>query len=147
MEPAPHGSSIRPSTRIPSALLIAYILILAPIAFWPSPVDSNAGPLLDAITRAAPWLTYERIEFIANVALFVPLGWLLTLILPRSKYLVVPIALGATVLMEGLQAVLLPGRTPSVLDIVANTAGAFIGLLLAVAFRPPGRRRALRSSQ
>ena len=119
-------------TRDPRAYLLAYALLLTGIAFWPVPVDQGAGPLLRLITRAIPALTYERIEFAANILLFVPLGLLLTLILTRNRWLVLPVAFLATVTIECVQAVLLDARTPSVLDIIANTAGACIGILLAV---------------
>jgi hypothetical protein len=56
--------------------LSAYVIALALIAFWPAPVDSGAGPLLRAVTRVFPLLTYARIEFGANILLFVPLGFL-----------------------------------------------------------------------
>lgn len=116
----------------PRVWLVVYGVLLAAIAFWPVPVDSEAGPLLRAITRAFPLLTYERIEFMANVAMFVPLGVLLTLIIRRRRWLVLPIALLVTVTIESGQALLLAARTPSVWDVVANTAGACLGMLVAV---------------
>lgn len=118
--------------RDPRTSLIAYGMILACIAFWPVPIDSGAGPLLRAITKAFPALTYSRIEFVANIALFIPLGLLLTLIVQRSRWLILPIAFLATVTIECVQAVALGARTPSILDIIANTTGACIGILIAV---------------
>ncbi len=76
-----------------------------------------------------PALTYERIEFSANILLFVPLGVLLMLIL-RRRYLILPIALVVTVGIESAQALLLDRRTPSMTDIIANTTGACIGMLI-----------------
>lgn len=138
-EPAPHPHpkprpNPRTSARLlrnPRAYLAVYLVALAAIAFWPVPVDRGAGPLLRAITQAIPVLTYPRIEFLANIALFVPLGLLLTLILTRQRALVLPIAFLATVTIECLQAVMLDARTPSILDIIANTAGACLGILIA----------------
>lgn len=116
----------RPTARI---LLAIYAVALTLIAIWPSPVDGGAGPLLRAITRLIPILTYARIEFGANILLFVPLGALLALILTR-RYLIVPIALVTTVAIESMQALMLERRTPSVMDILANLTGACIGLLI-----------------
>ena len=137
--PSPaRAESKRPNTRLarltrdPRAYLLAYTLLLTGIAFWPVPVDRGAGPLLRLITRAIPVLTYDRIEFAANILLFVPLGLLLTLILVRNRWLVLPVAFLATVAIECVQALLLDARTPSILDIIANTAGACIGIVLAV---------------
>lgn len=124
----------------PRSWLAIYIVVLAGIAFSPVPVDSGAGPLLRAITKAFPVLTYHRIEFGANIVLFVPLGLLLALILPRRRYLVVPIAFVATVSIESLQGIFLGARVASILDVVANTTGACIGLLIAEVV-PALRRR------
>jgi len=105
-------------------------VLLALIAFWPTPVDRGASGLLEAITRAIPWLTYDVIETTANVALFVPFGVLLALVLPLHRGLVVPIALATTLVIESGQALLLSERTPSLRDIVANVLGAAIGLAI-----------------
>lgn len=105
-------------------------MLLALIAFWPTPVDRGASGLLEVITRAIPWLTYAVIETTANVALFVPFGVLLALVLPLHRGLVVPIALATTLVIESGQALLLSERTPSLRDIVANVLGAAIGLAI-----------------
>ena len=105
-------------------------MLLALIAFWPTPVDRGASDFIDAITRAVPWLTYDLIETVANVALFVPFGVLLALVLPLHRGLVVPIALATTLIIESGQALILSERTPSLRDIVANVLGATIGLAI-----------------
>ncbi|GAA1954063.1 VanZ family protein [Microbacterium aquimaris] len=120
--------------RVAGRVLAGYLFTLTLIAFWPSPVDSGAGPLINVITRIIPVLTYARIEFGANILLFVPLGVLLTLIL-RDRALVLPIAIVLTLGIESVQGVLLDRRTPSELDIIANTAGACIGLLGVAVWR------------
>jgi VanZ family protein len=106
-----------------------YIAVLTLIAIWPVPVDSGAGPLIRAITRVLPIVTHARLEFGANILLFVPLGALLAVILSR-RYLVVPIAFVTTVGIESVQALALDRRVPSVMDIIANVTGACLGLLL-----------------
>ncbi|MET0830733.1 MAG: VanZ family protein [Microbacterium sp.] len=113
-------------------MLGVYVIVLTLIALWPVPVDSGAGPILRLVSRVIPVLTYARIEFAANILLFVPLGVLLALIL-QHRHLVVPIAFIATVTIESLQALMIDRRTPSVMDIIANLAGACIGLVI-VAF-------------
>ena len=113
-------------------LLVIYGVVLALVAFWPVPVDRGASGLLQAITRAVPWLTYDVIETAANVALFVPFGMLLALVLPLHRGLVVPIALATTLVIESGQALLLAERTPSLRDVVANVLGAAIGLVIVI---------------
>lgn len=122
--------------------LLAYGVILAAIAFWPVPVDSGSRGLLDAISAAVPWLSYDVIEISANVLLFVPLGALLALVLPRRRWLVLPIALVVSVLIEVAQALFLAQRTSSVSDVIANFSGAVLGLLVVmVATRRSTRSR------
>lgn len=112
-------------------VLAAYGVTLALIAMWPVPVDGGAGPFLAAITRMIPWATYPRIEFGANIVLFVPLGFLLLFLLPRARYIVMPITVVVSVGIELVQALALEQRTPSVMDIVANVTGACVGMLIA----------------
>lgn len=118
---------------VPRILLVAYVVVLAAIAFWPTPVDRGAGPLLRLVTKTIPFLTYPRIEFGANILLFVPLGVLLTLVLATRRWLVMPLAFLSSVTIECVQAIALSERTPSVLDIVANTAGACVGIVIVIA--------------
>lgn len=143
-EPGPRGVDARSSSRVPHILLGVYVFALTLIAIWPVPVDRGAGPAIRVITRIFPVLTYARIEFGANILMFVPLGVLLALIL-RQRFLVVPIAVVTTVTIESVQGIALALRTPSVMDIVANVTGACIGLLLVTAVewwrqREPGPR-------
>ena len=85
--------------------------------------------------RCSP--TYPVIEFSANIALFVPLGALLQLTLRRpARAVVVAMLLSAAI--EATQALALGGRTGSVLDIVANTAGAAVGAAIVGALNARG---------
>ncbi|RLK47992.1 VanZ family protein [Microbacterium telephonicum] len=122
---------VRRALRAPVTWLLVYVAVLAPIAFWPSPVDRDAGPLLAWITRMLPVLTYGRIEFLANIALFVPFGVLVALMLRRAL-LAIPVGMAVSLLVEGLQGLLLAERTPSLLDVVANTTGTAIGVLVVI---------------
>jgi len=127
---------VRAAGSVPARLLLAAFLVaLAFIAFWPTPVDRDAGWLLGRITDAVPWLTYGRIEFGANIVLFVPLGWCATRGWPRWHALVVPAALVLSVLIEVAQGLTLAERTSSVFDVIANTAGAALGWATAMPWR------------
>jgi hypothetical protein len=111
-----------------STWLVGYVIILAVIGFWPQHVDKPYGRIIQKI-EFVPLLTYQRLEFGANVLLFVPFGFLLSMTLRRKQHLVVPLAFLVSLLIESVQAIALAGRTPSVTDLVANTAGACIGLV------------------
>jgi VanZ family protein len=137
--------SAKPATppgiiRDPRAWLAVYAVVLALIAFWPTHVDEGMGPFLQAVTAAVPILTYPRIEFGANILLFVPLGVLLMLIL-RQRYLIMPIALTVTVSIESIQSLMGPARTASVHDVLANTTGAAVGTLVVAATAAVARRQ------
>lgn len=119
-------------------LVLVYGASLALIALWPTYVDVPARPMLDSITAEWPLLTYARIEFIANVMLFVPFGFLFTLILRRGHYVVLPAALVASVAVEACQA-LIDERVSSLLDVVANVTGACVGILFAALIRASRR--------
>jgi glycopeptide antibiotics resistance protein len=115
-------------------LVCVYGITLACLALWPTPVDAPLSPVLTSITDAVPWLTYARMEFAANILLFVPFGFLFTLIMRRAHYVVLPAAIVVTVSVESWQS-LVDERTSSILDIVANVTGACVGILLAALIR------------
>lgn len=72
------------------------------------------------------------IEFIANVLMFLPLGFLLALLF-RHPWYGVALALALSVAAELAQFVI-PSRQPSLRDVLANAAGAALGAALAWVF-------------
>jgi glycopeptide antibiotics resistance protein len=103
--------------------------------------------VIDAVTgwvRGGLGATAVRqgwIEFAANIALFVPLGFLLTGLF-RRPWAGFAVALALSVAAELVQ-LLLPARLPSLRDVLANALGAATGAAFAWAFliRRPRRRR------
>ncbi len=110
----------------------------------------------DQIRAKARWFLHQwplgpghvsRLDIIANVALYLPLGLLITLaIRPTSrggKLVAVPIiaALGLTLsaLVETLQ-LFLDGRVSSPSDLLMNTLGTAAGAVLGVTVAPPAWR-------
>nr|WP_281370332.1 VanZ family protein [Microbacterium pseudoresistens] len=70
---------------------------------------------------------YTIMEFLANVALFVPLGLLLALAWPRLRmWLIIIAGLVASSTIELVQMTL-PSRFPTLSDVAANTLGTAIG--------------------
>lgn len=119
---------------------MVYVAVVAFIVFWPSSdVPSSSirhihGWLQDVGAPAG--VTAVRVEFGLNVLLFVPLSLLGSLLKPRwtwSSWVVVGYC--ATVGVEMTQALLLPQRSPTMKDIVANTGGALIGAVIAWGIR------------
>lgn len=120
--------------------LAAVVLLLSPI---------GPGRILEVVVD---WiqddlgLTAFRqgwIEAPANVVLFIPLGFLLTLLFRRA-WMGVLCALVLSVSVELVQ-ILLPARFPSLRDIGANSLGAVIGAVLAWLFIVLRRRVHARS--
>jgi hypothetical protein len=75
------------------------------------------------------WFGSGWIEFGANILMFVPLGFLLTLFFRRPWFGVV-LALMLSAAAEVTQIVI-PSRQPTARDIVANSLGAALGAALA----------------
>jgi hypothetical protein len=135
-------------------LLAAYLATLALIAFWPVPVDSGARGLLWTVLgqlriRGLGWIDYSLVEASANVLLFVPFGFLLGVLGGPGagrRLLMLAVCVASSAAIELGQAVLLPARFASFGDIAANSLGAVVGSLLALAFGGVVRRRAARSA-
>lgn len=142
--PATAGSAppARPRRRILLALAAGYALLLALVAFWPTPVDRPLRGTLDRLLaalheRGLPTaIDYAVVEFTANIALFVPVGLLIAAALaPRRWALAVPLGVLISAVIEGGQLLLLEQRTATGLDILANGLGTLLGALLLHALR------------
>ncbi|MDQ0372104.1 VanZ family protein [Cellulomonas humilata] len=118
-------------------LVVAAVLVLNPWHLhdaFDAPIARGLGALHD---RGLPEkLNLHAAEFAANIALFVPLGLLGALLLPRRRWWVVFVALVALSLgIELVQAVGLSYRQPSTRDVLGNSLGAAIGVGLSLALR------------
>lgn len=116
-------------------LLTLYLAALAFVAFWPTPVDRPAAGRLQAALFALhhaglpDLVDYSFVEFSSNILLFTPIGVLAALAFPvfhRGR--IVLAAFLASCGMELGQKLFLHDRFPSAMDIVANSAGAMLGL-------------------
>ncbi|MGW9157874.1 VanZ family protein [Microbacterium sp. NPDC055665] len=136
------GSLLPPPRRFTrawaSALGIPFLLGLAALTLTPSRIEQVMPNLLDLTLRAAHrlgWdsLDFTRLEIIANILVFVPVGILAFLLLPRRVW---PLALLVGPLLslgiETAQRVALPHRAATVTDVVANSTGALVGVVFAV---------------
>ncbi|MEV8131324.1 VanZ family protein [Pseudarthrobacter oxydans] len=126
--------------RLWRLVLIAMLVPLAFIAFWPSPVDQPVQGQLAAVLKflhrhgIPTWFNYRFVEASANVALFVPVGLVSSLAFPSWAWWKTGVfGFLISCCMELGQLLFLHDRFPSPLDLVTNTSGAVIGALLAVA--------------
>ena len=123
-----------PAVRVLGALYLAFI---AGVVFWPSPVDRPASGAIAQVflwlhRHGIPgWIGYTLFEWLANVAFFVPFGVIAVLVTRRVLWAVV---LGGAVstAIELTQSLVLPERTGSVADVLANTSGALAGAAITV---------------
>jgi hypothetical protein len=118
------------------AVLGTALLVLVP----EDDVPSSAVWRFTLLLRDAgvpEWLrSYALWEFLANIALFVPLGMLGALLRPSwPLWLWTTLALVASGSLELTQAAFLSGRTASSGDVLANALGLLCGVLAARAGR------------
>lgn len=135
--------------------LLALLVVAAvfTVGYWPVPVDRGMRSILTSVldrlaaAGAPSWVDYAHIEFGANIVLFVPVGVLIALLLPRWEWWLAPIiGLALSLAIEFGQALLLPQRFATPLDVLANTTGATVGALIVTAIRLALRaRRATRT--
>lgn len=137
---APPASRLR--VRLVAAALVVCLVVILLATMWPTPLDrgfeSSINRLLSVMHRNGipRWFGYNKLEFSANVVMFTPLGFLIAMLLrQRIWWLAIIITPALSVGIELTQGALLSARFASPLDVLANSIGAIIGILLAVVIR------------
>ncbi|MDI3213086.1 VanZ family protein [Arthrobacter sp. AL12] len=125
-------------------VLTGFLAVLALVGFWPSPVDQPVQGQLAVFLflihalGVPPWIGYGFVEATANVALFVPLGFLAALAFPTKPWWQIGgFGLLVSGFMELGQLLFLHSRYPSALDLATNTAGCLLGFSLVAFVRRP----------
>jgi glycopeptide antibiotics resistance protein len=138
----PLATTSRSRLRFAGAMLIAYAVAVLAVTLWPSPVDqgfeSQISRGLAALHRRGlpSWFGYNALEFSANMALFVPLGFLIALLLPaRFWWLALFVCPAISTSIELTQGAFLASRFATVSDIAANSLGGIIGVVVSVIVR------------
>lgn len=127
---------------VSTLLLAVYTAFVLLVTMWPSPQDLEFDSIASRVLRALhnfgvpEWFGYDKLEFTANIGMFVPLGFLLGLALARKAWwlaiFLLPAFSGG---IEYMQGIALDERVSTLLDVAANTIGGYIGLLLAMIMR------------
>jgi len=132
---------------------IGYLAVVAWVTLGPQPLDAGGSRALFRLLRffgnhdATQWITYDRVQFLANVAMFVPIGLLFLLVLGRRLWwLAIAGGVLATVIIELSQRGI-PGRVSDPNDVLANSVGAVIGVLAALVITTPAALRDRRARQ
>ncbi len=128
-------------------LRAAYVVYLVSLLYlvWEPDASTPGGVvawLADLLGGAGLPGAVRVVEVGLNVLLFVPLSLLGAVVLDRWRVVGWVLAgLALTLAVEGVQWLLLSGRSATVSDVLANTAGALLGILAARAARLTGWRR------
>jgi glycopeptide antibiotics resistance protein len=133
----------------------AYLVFVAWLTLTPQNQHTSQAQLAERILSAlhrrgyAESIDYSRFEFLANIALFVPVGMFLLLLFGAGGWWLALIASFALTLgIESLQHEI-PGRVPDERDLIANGTGAAVGIAIALVLTLPAtlRRRRRRSQR
>lgn len=131
-----------PRLRLAGGILIAYAVAVLAVTLWPTPVDQGFEPTISrglALLHRnglPTWFGYNKLEFGANIVMFVPAGFLVALMLPRRRWwLSVLIVPALSIAIELTQAVFLSSRFATINDVVANSLGAVLGISLFLLVR------------
>lgn len=134
-----------------SLLTLAYLGFVGLVTLTPASDQPNYAALaariiarLERYPDLAPLtsrLSVERVEFLANIGLFVPLGvFLLLLVGTRLWFVALAAGIVLTSMIENIQRSV-PGRVSDPRDVAANSIGMAIGLGLAVLLTLPATLR------
>jgi glycopeptide antibiotics resistance protein len=144
--PAPPTDRSRIWLSIVALLVYGGIVLVATLT--PTTLDNGFESSIDRLLAVAhrhgmpEWFDYARLEFTANIGMFVPLAFIVAMLLPSTAWwLALLICPALSVCIELAQATFLSGRFATVSDVVANSIGSLIGALLAFVIRAVIRHR------
>ena len=134
-----------------TVLTLVYLGIVGLVTLGPQPFDEGSGSLVWALLRffshhrQTAWIDYWTLQFGANVLMFVPVGLFFLLLLGRRRWwLAVLVGVILTSAIEFTQQYL-PGRVSDPRDVLANSVGALIGVLIALIVTWPAAIRRARA--
>jgi glycopeptide antibiotics resistance protein len=126
--------------------LVAYAAAVVAVTVFPIrvvPAAGRAGEHWWDVLRLIPFVV-PPVGFVLNIVMFVPFGVLLPLLWPATgtRWRIAALGLAASAVIEGTQLAMWitlgNRRMFDVNDLMSNTAGAVLGLLLMRAYRPEG---------
>ncbi|MEO5921454.1 MAG: VanZ family protein [Pseudolysinimonas sp.] len=133
-----------------TVVTFVYLGVVGWITLGPQPLDEGADSLVWRLLHffsrfsATDWVTYSLLEFWANVAMFVPVGLFFVLLLGRRRWwLAIGLGILLTCAIEFVQ-MFLPDRVSDPRDIVANSVGALVGVVIALVVTWPAAVRRAR---
>lgn len=133
------AAPVRAGAATARVALVGYLLFIGFTVWLPANVSAKVTGLVGVMARwvsdagIAPYYQSAVVfEFLANVALFVPVGFLLPFAWSRLRlWHVVLIGALMSGLIESVQG-LMPSRFPTISDVIANSLGTLAGGVIAV---------------
>lgn len=138
------------SKAIKVVLLLSYLALLISASLWPTPVDGGGfiWYLTSEVLKFAQqiswlnWLKYNQLEALANMLLYVPLGIFLVLFIRKAPFWLLLISPAVfSFIAEGIQRFFLPARYSTLDDVINNSIGGALGVLIAAGIRRWRRSR------
>lgn len=136
--PSATSTPVRTGAAMARVALFGYLLFIGFTVWLPANVSAKVTGLVGVMARwvsdagIAPYYQSAVVfEFLANVALFVPVGFLLPFAWSRLRlWQVVLIGALMSGLIESVQG-LMPSRFPTISDVIANSLGTLVGGVIA----------------
>ncbi|WP_104106428.1 VanZ family protein [Nocardioides sp. 616] len=130
-----------------SLLSGGYLVFVGWLTLTPQAIGDRETRLVNRVLGAlhrrgiVESLDYSRVEFLANIALFVPIGMFLLLLFGAGGWWLA--AIGSFVLTAFIETAQrqIPGRVPDERDLLANTVGGLIGIALTLVLVLPATLR------
>lgn len=120
-------------------LSLAYLAAVGWMTLTVRPYGEDIGGVIDRLLEwfsrrpLTAWITFPWLEFLANVAMFVPLGVFVVLWFGVRRWWLAPVlGLAVSAAIELAQLQVLPSRVADPRDLVANTSGALLGAAIMV---------------
>jgi glycopeptide antibiotics resistance protein len=129
-----------------SVATFAYLAIVGWLTLSPQSADRTDGVLWQLALvfdryAATDWITFNLLEFVANIAMFVPFGLFFVLLLGRGRWwLAILLGVALTLGIEFAQQ-FIPNRVSDPRDLLSNSVGATIGTVLALVLTAAKARR------
>ncbi len=134
-----------------TVVTFVYLGVVGWITLGPQPFDEGSDSLVWRLLHLlgrfplTDWVSYSFLEFWANVAMFVPVGLFFVLLLGRRRWwLAIVLGVLLTCAIEFVQ-MFLPDRVSDPRDILANSVGALVGVVVAVIVTWPAAMRRARA--
>jgi VanZ family protein len=136
--------------RAGRVLFAGWLITVCFIVFWPTSVDRPVATQVNQFvatvqSTGATGFSYSIVEWLSNVAMFVPLGILLVLAFPVRWWWAALACAALSSAIEATQLLFIAQRFASYYDIAANSLGGLLGALAGAGVLLLLRRRRIQA--